>query len=57
MVSDGSTATSFRPRGSYDPAPAPTFTALAHPASARSIAAAMRGSGRRYRRYVRPIVS
>jgi hypothetical protein len=50
MVSEGSTATTFRPRGSYEPAPAPTFAVLAASPGARSIAAAIRGSDRRKRR-------
>jgi hypothetical protein len=47
MVRDGSTATTRRSAGSYEPAPAPTFRMDAHPASAASSRAAMRGSGRR----------
>jgi len=47
MTSDGSTATTRRPFGSYEPVPAPTFTTLVAPARADSSCAAIRGSGRR----------
>ena len=46
MVCDGSIAQRVWD-GSYDPAPAPTLTTADEPSSARSITAAMRGSGRR----------
>ncbi len=57
IVSDGSTATTARSAGSYDPAPAPTFTTVRASPSARRITAAHRGSGRRFRAYPTPISS
>src|SRR5262249_56841709 len=57
IVSDGSTATTGRSRGSYAPAPAPTFTVGRTSPSARVIAPAMRASGRRWSRYAVPIAS
>src|SRR5262249_8084013 len=43
--------------GSYAPAPAPMLTTVAVEPRADPIAAAIRGSGCRVRRYVRPILS
>src|SRR6267378_4202298 len=48
IAADGSTATTGRSAGSYEPAPAPTFTTLAAAPSASAMAAAIRGSGRRW---------
>src|SRR3954452_21675626 len=57
IVLEGSTATTSRSSGSYEPAPAPTFaTDLASPRASR-IAAAMCGSARRVFVYVAPISS
>jgi hypothetical protein len=47
ITSDGSTATTSRSCGSYDPAPAPTFTTVRASPSAARIRAAILGSGRR----------
>ncbi|HYE19020.1 MAG TPA: hypothetical protein VEA69_11280 [Tepidisphaeraceae bacterium] len=47
MTADGSTATTDRPAGSYEPAPAPTLSTERMPASATVNRAAMRGSARR----------
>lgn len=46
MTGDGSTATTRRSPGSYEPVPAPTFTTLAAAPSARLIRAEILGSGR-----------
>jgi len=47
ITGEGSTATTRRPLGSYDPVPAPTFTTERASARARAIWAPRRGSGRR----------
>src|SRR4051812_37917709 len=51
MVADGSIAVTSRSGDSYEPAPAPTFTTVRASPSARSMAAAMRGSVRRVAAY------
>ncbi len=48
MDDEGSTAVTWRPGGSYAPAPLPTFTSVREPPSAVSITAAIDGSGVRY---------
>ena len=50
IVCDGSTATTRRSRGSYEPVPAPTLTTLRASPSAAWIAASMRGSAVRVAR-------
>src|SRR5262245_53766778 len=57
IVHAGSTATTRRSAGSYDPVPAPTFTTDVAEPRAESMAAAIRGSGRRWAPYVPPISS
>src|SRR4051812_25103356 len=47
IISDGSMAITSRSGDSYEPAPAPTFATVRASPSARSMAAAMRGSVRR----------
>jgi hypothetical protein len=49
ITADGSTAATGRSRGSYEPVPAPTFTAGDAPPSAAHNAAAIRRSSRRPR--------
>ncbi len=56
IAADGSTARTVW-GGSYEPAPAPTFTTVAASASAAQICAWMRESARRVTAYVRPISS
>ena len=48
MVADGSTATTRRSVGSYDPAPAPTLTTVAARPRLRWMQAAILGSGTLY---------
>jgi len=57
ITSDGSTATTSRSCGSYDPAPAPTFTTVRASPSATRMRAAIRGSSRRTSVYFLPIES
>ncbi len=57
MVSDGSSATTSRSVGSYEPAPAPTFKIFEASPSAAWIAASHRGSGVRSAAYPTPIRS
>ena len=47
IAAEGSTATTGRSSGSYEPAPAPTFTTVRAAPSAAWTRAAIRGSGRR----------
>ena len=47
MLGDGSIASTRRPGGSYEPAPAPTFTTVRAVPRAASMRSAIRGSGRR----------
>ena len=47
ITADGSTAVTSRSRGSYAPAPAPTFSTVRASPSAAWIAAAIRGSSPR----------
>jgi hypothetical protein len=56
MTELGSTATTVS-AGSYEPAPAPTFTTLVVPDSADATCAAILGSGLRVVRYPAPIRS
>jgi hypothetical protein len=57
MAADGSTATTARLAGSYEPAPAPTLTTVSAGPSAAWTSAAMRGSVRRWTAYPVPPLS
>jgi hypothetical protein len=57
MIADGSTATTRRSAGSYEPVPAPTFSTLSASPSARASRAAILGSSRRPPVYPPPIRS